>query len=244
MTAVVRTPPRPDRPDLGVAVFSRWRTSGPDRQAATVDAIAATWAARPWPTPDLLAYGLYAADDGGSVLHYSQWTGEEAFRAFQRAGRDERADEILAAVPDVERIGARVHTRYRSGGRAGAASAAAPRAGAGVRVPGCFVTVEVAFAAPDAARQRAWVDAVFEALADDPAPRPGGISAHFHTSTDGAHVLNYAEWESARAHRAALAAPGDGVGSPSAAWRRVRTYPGITSSTVTRHTFARGLVPD
>lgn len=234
MTAVVHVPPRLDRPDLGVAVFSRWRTDGHERQAAAVDAIARAWGPRPWPTEDLLSYSLYPSDDGDSLLHYSQWTGEEAFRTFQRHQRDERVHEILAAVPDVERVGVRVYERYRSGAR--------ERTDA--RVPGCVVTVEVEFEGPDAERQRAWTDAVFEALGDEPEPPPGGISAHFHASVDGTHVLNYAEWESAQAHIDALAAPGDGVGSQTPVWRRVQTFPGLKGSTVTRHSFARSIVPD
>ncbi|AXK35459.1 antibiotic biosynthesis monooxygenase [Streptomyces armeniacus] len=238
MTAAVHTPPRLDRPDLGVAVFSRWRTNGPDRQAATVDAIAAAWESRPWPTADLLSYSLYTANDGHTLLHYSQWTSEEALRVFQQHHRDERLADIFEAVPDAERLGLRVYDRYRS-------AVVAPGGAAGdVRVPGCIVTVEIEFEGPDAGRQRAWVDAVFDALDDEPDPHPGGFSAHFHVSTDGAHVLNYAEWESEQAHIDALAAPGDGVGSPTAAWRRVQQYPGLKSSTVTRHAFALSLVPD
>ncbi|MYR63195.1 antibiotic biosynthesis monooxygenase, partial [Streptomyces sp. SID625] len=107
----------------------------------------------------------------------------------------------------------------------------------------CLVVVDVEFDGPDPERQRAWVDAVFEALEGDPAPHPGGIAAHFHLSTDGRRVLNYAEWESAEAHRAALAAPGDGVGSATARWKRVQTWPGVRSSTVSRYEHALGLVP-
>lgn len=71
----------------------------------------------------------------------------------------------------------------------------------------------------------------------------GGLSAHFHLSTDGTRVLNYAEWESARAHIDALAAPGEGVGRGSARWERVRNWPGVKSSTVDRYDHALGLVP-
>lgn len=88
------------------------------------------------------------------------------------------------------------------------------------------------------------MDAVFEALESEPAPHPGGIGAHFHLGTDGTRVLNYAEWESAQAHLDALAAPGDGVGSATAQWERVRNWPGLKSSTVSRYDHALGLVPD
>jgi hypothetical protein len=105
------------------------------------------------------------------------------------------------------------------------------------------VIVEVEFEGPDPDRRRAWVDAVFEALQSEPNPRPGGLSAHFHLSTDGTRVLNYAEWESAQAHIDALAAPGDGVGSSTSQWERVQTWPGLKSSTVNRYDHVLGLVP-
>jgi hypothetical protein len=142
-------------------------------------------------------------------------------------------DEIDVAVPGIERVGLGRYRRYRSGVRE-----------AGARVPGCIVIVEIEFEGPDPDRQRAWVDAVFEALESEPNPHPGGISAHFHVSTDGARVLNYAEWESAQAHIDALAAPGDGVGSRTPEWERVQTYPGLKQSTVSRYSYALGLVPE
>jgi len=110
-------------------------------------------------------------------------------------------------------------------------------------VPGCVVIVEVEFEGPDPQRQRAWVDAVFEALESEPAPHPGGIAAHFHLGTDGTRVLNYAEWETAQAHIDALAAPGDGVGSATELWKRVQNWPGVKSSTVSRYEHVLGLLP-
>lgn len=48
--------------------------------------------------------------------------------------------------------------------------------------------------------------------ADIDAAVPGieRLAAHFHVSTDGTRVLNYAEWKSAEHHIAALTAPGEG----------------------------------
>lgn len=118
----------------------------------------------------------------------------------------------------VDLPGAVAYRRYRSGGLGSD------------REVGCVVLVEVGFDRPGVAER--WVDLVFEALAEDGA-HPGGISARFHVSPDGTRVLNYAEWETAQAHRDALAA-GDGSVGAGEAWRRVRTFPGFRSSDVRR----------
>lgn len=214
-------------------LFTTWRVGTPERQSAAVDAIAATWESRPWPAEGLLGYFVYAGDDGTTLLHHSRWTSEEEYEKFVVAHRQDRVDEIDEAVPGIERIGLGRYRRYRS-----VARSAVDR-----RVPGCVVIVEVEFDGPDPERQRAWMDAVFEALESEPNPHPGGISAHFHLSTDGTKVLNYAEWESARAHVEAMAAPGEGIGSPTPQWERVRTYPGVKGSSVGRFSYALGLAP-
>ncbi|MEU6450778.1 antibiotic biosynthesis monooxygenase [Streptomyces sp. NPDC046979] len=222
-----------DRPDVQAPFFSTWRAGTPERQRLTVDAVARTWERRPWPADGLLGYHVYTGHDGSTLLHHSQWASEQAYEAFVKTHRQERVDEIDTAVPGIERLGLGRYRRYRSGTRA---NGTAP-------VPGCVVIVDVEFESPDPGRQRAWIDAVFEALESEPEQRPGGISAHFHLGTDGTRVLNYAEWESAQAHIDALAAPGEGIGSATAAWRRVQNWPGLKSSTVARYDHALGLVP-
>ena len=231
-----RTHEHPDltRPDVLAPFFSTWRVGTPERQRLTVDAIARTWERRPWPAEGLRGYHVYTGHDGSTLLHHSQWVSEQAYEAFVKTHRQERVDEIDTAVPGIERLGLGRYRRYRSGAREDGAAV----------TPGCVVIVDVEFEGPDPERQRAWVDAVFAALDADPALRPGGLSAHFHLSTDGTRVLNYAEWESAQAHLDALAAPGDGVGSATAQWERVRNWPGLKSSTVSRYDHALGLVPD
>jgi len=220
-------------PRVGAPFFSTWRVGTPLRQRQTVEAVADAWERRPWPSDGLLGYHLYTGHDATTVLHYSQWASEQAYEAFVKTHRQERVDEIDTAVPGIERVGLGRYRSYRSGGPADR----------GGRVPGCIVIVDVEFEGPDPDRQRSWVDAVFEALANEPAPHPGGISAHFHLSTDGTRVLNYAEWESAQAHLEAIAAPGDGIGSATAQWERVQTWPGLKGSTVSRYDHAVGLVP-
>ncbi|MFI1399730.1 antibiotic biosynthesis monooxygenase [Streptomyces sp. NPDC020681] len=233
MTVTVLPDARPDltRTGVGVVKVSTWDVGTPERQRATVDAIAKAWQSGDWPDVGLLSYTVHIGEDGRTLLHYSQWTDEQAYQEFFGAFRDDRNAEIDAAVPGIERLGLRSYELYRSGDH-------------GVddrRIPGCVVIVDVEFDGPDAARQRAWVDAVFEALASEPQPHPGGISGHFHISPDGARVLNYAEWESADAHREALAAPGSGVGSRTEQWERVHNYPGVTGGGVNRYTPALSL---
>ncbi len=69
------------------------------------------------------------------------------------------------------------------------------------------------------------------------------MSGHFHLSLDGTHVLDYAEWETARAHEEAMASPGDGIGAATPQWRRVQHYPGLVRSTVRRYTPALAMSP-
>ncbi|WP_274556933.1 antibiotic biosynthesis monooxygenase [Streptomyces spiramyceticus] len=214
------------RSGVGVAKVSVWDVGTPERQRETVEVISKVWGSREWPDEGLLSYSVYIGEDGKSLLHYTQWADETAYAAFLRAGRAARVDEVDAAVPGIERLGLYTYELYRS----------TPLGQVGGRVPGCIVIVDVEFEGPDPARQRDWVDTVFEALGTDPHPHPGGISGHFHVSTDGTRVLNYAEWESADAHIEALAGPGDGVGSPTPQWTKVRTYPGVSGGGVKRYT--------
>lgn len=223
--------PRIGKPGDGLVFNSTWRVGTPERQRATVDAIARAWQSRPWPHEGLLSASVYAGTDGDTLMHYSQWVDHDAYDEFVRTARPDRNAEIDAAVPGIERVALYKYELYRSTGPAGES-----------RQPGAIVAVNVEFDGPDRRRQRDWVDAVFEALAADE-PRPGGIGAHFHTSIDGTRVLNYAEWESEQAHVEALAAPGDGVGPATDAWHRVQHYPGLVRSTVQRYVPALSLSP-
>ncbi|CAL9598931.1 antibiotic biosynthesis monooxygenase [Streptomyces sp. Tu 3180] len=223
--------PDPADPRIGVSLFSTWRVGTPERQKEAVEAIGRAWERRAWPASGLLGYHVYAGEDGETLLHYSQWASEQAFEAFVKTHRQERVDEIDTAVPGIERVGLHRYRHHRSGARQDGA------------VPGCVVIVDVEFEGPDHGRTRDWADAVLDALESEPDPHPGGISAHFHLGVDGTRVLNYAEWESARAHADALAGPGNGVGSATARWQRVQEWPGLRSSTVRRYEHALGLVP-
>ncbi|MER6696046.1 antibiotic biosynthesis monooxygenase [Streptomyces fimicarius] len=233
MTTHLIDRPDPARTDARIAKVSTWNVGTPQRQREAVDAIRKTWESRAWPHPGLLSYSVHAGEDGATLLHYSRWTGEQAFQDFVREVRDGRNAEIDAAVPGIERLALHTYELYRSG----------LRAEGDTRETGCVVIVDVEFDGPDPDRQRAWVDAVFEAIGEEAELPAGGIAAHFHTSTDGTRVLNYAEWESAGHHIAALAAPGEGVGSPSPLWERVQKYPGMTGGGVNRYTPALSMAP-
>ncbi|MER5768401.1 antibiotic biosynthesis monooxygenase [Streptomyces sp. NPDC001985] len=229
--------PDPRRPGVGLVKISTWEVGTPERQRAAVDAIARAWHSREWPDVGLLSYTVHIGEDGHTLLHYSQWTAEEAYQQFFARYRDEKNAEIDAAVPGIERLGLHSYELYES-------------VGGGPddpRVPGCVVIVEVEFDGPDPVRQREWADTVLTAIGSDAAApdgqRAGGISGSFHLGTDGTRVLNYAEWESADAHRAALAAPGAGVGSDTGPWHRVRDYPGVRVSRVNRYAPGLSLHP-
>lgn len=231
-----RTEIHPDltRPDVEAPFFSTWRVGTPERQREAVDAIAATWERRAWPAEGGLGYYVYAGHDGTTLLHHSQWAREQDYEAFLKTQRQERVDEIDTAVPGIERVALDRYRRYRSQGRAAG----------DVRVPGLIAIVRIDFVEGAAERRREWVDLVLGALAEPLESDRGLISAHFHLSQDGTHVLNYAEWESPESYDKAIAGPGEGVEAVSELWERVRTYPARKSSTVSRYSYVLGLVPE
>ncbi|WP_369143581.1 antibiotic biosynthesis monooxygenase [Streptomyces sp. R44] len=233
MNAVTRPDARPDlrRPGVGAVLASTWRVATPERQRAAVEAIRRTWESKEWPDLGLLSYSVYIGTDGDTLLHYSQWTAQEAYDAFVAGYRGDRNAEIDAAVPGIERVA--LH-RYAAPHR----SAVLGEESAGA-VPGAIAAVEVDFDGPDAGRQEAWVDAVLTAMADDEGKRAvrGGIGAHFHRSVDGTRVLNLAEWESEQAHVEWQAE----YAPLSEAWRKVHEYPGLVGSRVRRYTPALSL---
>ncbi|QEU95175.1 antibiotic biosynthesis monooxygenase [Streptomyces kanamyceticus] len=239
-SATLRTGTHPDpaRPDAGLTFVSTWSTGSAERQQGTLDAIATAWSSRDWPHEGLLSYAVYAGTDGDTVLHHSQWRDEDAYQDFFASasnGRDARNADIDAAVPGIERLGLNKTTLYRSW------TGAPERTD---REPGAIVIVRVDFEGPDADRQRAWVDGVLDALDGDGTAGGGLLAAHFHVSTDGRRVVNYAEWTDVQAHVDALAAGSDGVGTPTPRWRRVREFPGVLSDdSVARYRLAHTFVP-
>ncbi len=231
-SAAVRPVTRPDfaRTGVGAVKASTWRVGTPERQRAAVDAVNAAWQSRDWPAAALLSYTVLAGTDGDTLFHYSQWADEAAYEEFFRTARDDRNAEVDAAVPGIVRVGLDGYRPYRSVGAADA-------------TPGCVVVVEARFDPGAADAARGFVDLVLEAQATDPAPAAGLLSGNFHLSADGTRMLNYAEWEGERDHVAALAAPGPGVGSDTAQWRRVLDFPALASNGFRRYVPALTLVP-
>lgn len=168
---------------------------------------------KPWPE-GLISFSTFAGTDGETTLTYTQWSEGTAGRAFLRA--------LTGAEPVEYRL-------YRSQTREDPP------------VPGCVVVVSVEFDGPDHQRQRQWVDTVLGALATETELHPGGISGHFHVSTDGTRVLNYAEWTDEQAHRDALARSGQGTVGSSAEWQKVLAFPGVRDSGFRRYRLLRSL---
>jgi Antibiotic biosynthesis monooxygenase len=219
------------RPDADTVLVSEWKVGKPERQRALVEAFVAAWDSAPWPQ-GLLSVNLFLSNDGETVLNYAQWTGENAYHEFASTLRQSRVEQIDRAVPGIERSGPVSYRLYRSAVRPDPP------------MTGCVVIVSIEFDGPDEQRQKRWIDAVFEALEAEAAPHPGGISGHFHLSSDGARVLNYAEWTSEEAHREALERSGQGTIGPGPKWREVRSFPGMKGSDYRRYRFAMSLNQD
>ncbi|SFI43919.1 antibiotic biosynthesis monooxygenase [Amycolatopsis regifaucium] len=180
-----------------------------------------------WPTP---------AD--GMVAVAREWPSAEAARAaFEK--REGEGLVSFTAYEGIDHDGAFTYEQWTSEDAIrnldGAPVYHLYRGQRGEGVPGCLVVVSVEFEGPDEQRQREWIDLVFTAMASEPARPEGGLSGYFHVSTDGTRVLNYAEWISAEAHLAALAAPGaDGIGTTDV-WKKVQTFPGMSGGSVKRY---------
>jgi hypothetical protein len=217
-----------DRPDSGIVAVTEFQTGTAERQQALLDASAAAWTGLDWPGT-MLSLTWLTSLDGRKALAYVQWESDAEFASYARTHRPVLTERLRAALPGVDLAPPTFYRRYRSARRPDAPE------------PGCIVIVSVTFDGPDEARQRAWIDTVFDALAGEPAPAEGGLSGHFHTSADGTRVLNYAEWIDADAHRAALERSGQGAIGTGPAWRRVHTFAGVASSDVTRYRIARSL---
>lgn len=178
------TLPAIDRPDANLTIIGEWVADTTQHQHAVVDAAIDQWSRVPWPE-GLLSHTAYAGEDGLSVLHYSQATGEQGFSNFA-GSKHEWLKGVDAAVPGIQRRGAGAYTRKVSV-RTDVAGTTA-----------CVVLVT--FVADSADAATAWIEDLLSAARTEPAA-PGMLSAHFHVSLDGHKVINYAEWMDAQAHQ-------------------------------------------
>jgi hypothetical protein len=199
------------RADAGAVSVTEWSVGAVDLQEITANTLINAWQREDWPE-GLMSMNLFASTDGKTLLNYAQWATCEACEKFAGA-----LDEAVQ------------YRLHRSRARDAAS------------IPGCVVIVSVEFDGPDEARQRRWIDLVFDALDSEPQLPPGGISGHFHISTDGTRVLNYAEWITPEAHRAALENSGQGTVGRGPKWLEVRNFPGIKANSFKRYKLIRSL---
>ncbi|MFE9022957.1 hypothetical protein ACFYNL_30920 [Streptomyces sp. NPDC007808] len=178
--------PRMDRPDADIVLVSRRFVGDRDRQKGAVESIMAHWSSLPLPA-EFRSLSCFESIDGEHVMTISQWADESSFDEFSKA-HPPLPIPGLETEADAGRLRPQVFRRYRSNTSGGAEDAV------------CVVTPVFDVDGPE--RQRQAVDA----LLDGPLGEsfPGLKAMHFHLSTDGVHVLNYAEWTSADAHRAFL----------------------------------------
>jgi hypothetical protein len=230
LPVVSTTHPTVDDPAVRIVAVSTFDVGTPARLAALVEASAAAWQTLPWPAT-LAGITWLASLDGARALAYVQWTSDAEFEAYGRTHRPVLAAHFAAALPDLPPAAPVFYRRYRSGRRPDAPA------------PGCIVIVSVDLDGPDEARQCAWVDTVFDAMAAEATPPAGGISGHFHVSLDGRRILNYAEWVDEASHAAALARSGQGTVGSGPKWQAVRAFPGVASSDVRRYRLLRRLAP-
>lgn len=184
------------RPHAEITMFSQWHVGTPARQAEAARVAIASWQDTPWPA-GLLAHHCLLSTAGDTVLHYSQWTSEEAFRRLPHPGASrERWEAIERAVPGMARRPPVAYRLYRSVFGDGFE-----------RTPGCIVIVSFEVEGPDT--QRRFVDQLIDATArsreNEPSPGDDGVIAtHFHLSTDGKRAFSYVEFTDEAAHEALL----------------------------------------
>lgn len=189
------------RPDAGTILISPWLVSDPAQQRAAADSVVDSWERLDRPAA-MLTLTTLLSTDGSQVLNYAQWTNDEDHHAFVRTQRPALIRAIDDALPGIERPGLtryRLHDSYRADTGAATATPApsAPAASDPGPTVGAIVTVEFETDGPEA--QRLLADTVIAGLRESPVP--GLLAAHFHVSTDGSRVLNYAEWTTLDAWR-------------------------------------------
>lgn len=204
-------------------MVSEWTVDTPERQTKAIEAFSQIWESEPWPS-GLVSVNLFGSNDGTAIVNYAQWSNQEAYQAFTHTRlRSRLVEEIDRLVPGISRKPQVRYRVYRSN--------TAPE----VHPLGCVVLVWVEFDGPDERRQRRWVDIVIDALDAENDLPAGGISGHFHLSSDGTRVLNYAEWTDKDSHQRALDPSGQGTIGRNPKWLDVRAFPGVAANRFNRY---------
>ncbi|WP_369202855.1 antibiotic biosynthesis monooxygenase [Streptomyces sp. PU-14G] len=172
---------------------------GPARGAA--EAVARRGDER-WPE-GLLSWSLLESTDGQALMAYEQWSDDTALDSAL-SGPAPYEPGIPGAEPSAP-VRYRLYRSHLGGGQE--------------REVGCVVTP--VFDVDGPARQRRFVDEIF-AMTQGTSRQPGLIAAHFHLSTDGTRVVNYAEWTDERSHAYSLTAE-----DPAGLRRRIGEFPGV-----------------
>ncbi|MEU3272495.1 NAD(P)H-binding protein [Saccharomonospora sp. NPDC006951] len=173
-------------PDAEVVIMTTWTVQGKQQQLAAADAAMAAWDSVAWPE-GLLHYSVLLGTDGTSLLHYSQWSGEHAIDLFQRTDPPARVEGILAAVPGIRRNGGARYTRYRSQGRANPQHV------------GCVAVVS--FETANRGIAESFVDELTGGADGESPDEESPIGINFLISTDGASLVNYAEFPDEQTHQ-------------------------------------------
>lgn len=125
------------------ALFGTWDVGGPERRHASHRRSPVPGGGRPWPGIGLRAYTVLAADDGTTMLHFSEVDDLEDVPPQDLTWKQ----EVDAAVPGIERVGV---------------ASGVLRCGTPVHGPAaeatCVVLATRTFDSPDAARaDRLWM---------------------------------------------------------------------------------------
>ncbi|GAA1224352.1 hypothetical protein GCM10009676_02330 [Prauserella halophila] len=184
--------PPVSRGDADVVLVGTWRVADADSQRAAARAVLDDRHDRPWPT-GLLAHSVLLGTDGHTLVHYAQWTDEDALDEFRRTGRTAHHEAVAARVPGIERRDEGAYRLYRE---------AVPER---PLEPGAVVLVS--FRTDSAATGEQFVDELIrrhpvttgEPVAD------GMAGNHFHLALDGSRTLNWAEFATVEAHERVVA---------------------------------------
>ncbi|MFP8904989.1 antibiotic biosynthesis monooxygenase family protein [Streptomyces atacamensis] len=177
-------PPEISRTEVGLVVVTVRHTGDATGEWATTASLHR--GEESWPD-GLLSWTLFIATDGQALMAYEQWTGDAALDVALAS-----APPYVPGIPGTEQSAPVRYRLHRS------------HAIAVEKTPvGCVVTPVFDVDGPE--RQRHFVDEIL-ALAQQAPPVPGAIAAHFHTSTDGTRVVNYAEWVDEQSHVDAITA--------------------------------------